>query len=247
MPEREHFTNGRTWMFGTGFGLMSLSFGAHISGWSHWITIGAGYGSGVLLMLLAAVLITKSYFSRQPGTAAPAGIADKVPVLDISDSLEIKVLPMLTPLQTDAVNLSMTILDFLARLGPAPIPRYTWDQISQMPSDRARVLIESKDIDYAEACEFQASRHVKETPFVKAYYPGPIGRWFETVRAKYALTNIGTEVEKLRNRFAAEGLDTDNLTVQVDGRFGYENAQKIAATLWNLAFRVRSRVNTNEA
>ncbi|MCU1248747.1 MAG: hypothetical protein JWQ49_1776 [Edaphobacter sp.] len=66
MPERDHFTNGRTWTFGTGFGLMSLSFGAQISGWGHWITVGAGYGVGIVLMLIAAVLITKSYFSRHP-------------------------------------------------------------------------------------------------------------------------------------------------------------------------------------
>lgn len=66
MAEREHFTNGRTWTFGTGFGLMSLAFGAQVSSWSHWITIGAGYGTGVVLMLGSAVLITKSYFSRHP-------------------------------------------------------------------------------------------------------------------------------------------------------------------------------------
>jgi hypothetical protein len=166
--------------------------------------------------------------------------------MGITDLLQIKPLPMLTPLQADAVNLSMTILNFLGGLEPAPTPKYTWKQIHDMPSEQSRVLIDGQDVDYAEACEFHNSRLV-ETPYVRAYYPGPIGRWFEAVRAKYALTHIGTEVEKLRNRFAAEDLDADGLTACVDGRFGYENAQKLAATLWDLAFRARSGLATEEA
>ncbi len=71
MAEREHFTNGRVWAFGTGFGLVSLAFGAQIGGWHHWVTIGGGYGMGTLLMLGATVLIAKSYFSRHP--ELPAG------------------------------------------------------------------------------------------------------------------------------------------------------------------------------
>jgi hypothetical protein len=65
MPERDHFTNGRTWTFGTGFGLMGLTFGAQVSGWQHWTTIGIGYGMGAVLMLIGTALITKSYFFTQ--------------------------------------------------------------------------------------------------------------------------------------------------------------------------------------
>lgn len=63
MAGREHFTNGRCLTFGTGFTLMGAAFGAQIGGWSHWLTIGMAYGMGLLLILLATVLITKSYFS----------------------------------------------------------------------------------------------------------------------------------------------------------------------------------------
>lgn len=65
MPEREHFTNGRCFTFGTGLALMGTSFGAQVSGWTHWITLGVGYGIGIVLMSIATMLIAKSYFSRQ--------------------------------------------------------------------------------------------------------------------------------------------------------------------------------------
>jgi hypothetical protein len=65
MAEREHFTNFRCFTFGTGFAIMAAAFGAQIGGWTHWITIGIGYGVGIVLMLIATALITKSYFSGQ--------------------------------------------------------------------------------------------------------------------------------------------------------------------------------------
>lgn len=65
MAEREHFTNFRCITFGTGLAIMTASFGAQVNGWQHWITVGIGYGVGIVLMLIATVLITKSYFSRQ--------------------------------------------------------------------------------------------------------------------------------------------------------------------------------------
>lgn len=65
MAEREHFTNFRCITFGTGFAMTVASFGAQVAGWQHWISIGIGYGIGIVLMLIAAVLISKSYFSKQ--------------------------------------------------------------------------------------------------------------------------------------------------------------------------------------
>ena len=70
MAEREHFTNGRCFTFGTGFTLMGAAFGAQVGGWTHWITMGVGYGIGIVLMLIATVLIAKSYFSRQSANTA---------------------------------------------------------------------------------------------------------------------------------------------------------------------------------
>ncbi len=90
MAEREHFTNGRTWAFGTGFSLVGLSFGAQISGWGHWIMIGAGYGVGTLSMLLPSVLFTKSYFSSQSehSTIAPKPTIGPFP----ADSSRLKII-----------------------------------------------------------------------------------------------------------------------------------------------------------
>ena len=59
MAEREHFTNGRVFAFGTGFGLVGLAFSAQMSSWNHWITIGMGYGSGLVLMLAGTVLFNE--------------------------------------------------------------------------------------------------------------------------------------------------------------------------------------------
>lgn len=66
MAEGEHFTNFRCLVFGTGFALMGAAFGAQVGGWTHWITIGIGNGVGIVLMLVATVLITKSFFTDQP-------------------------------------------------------------------------------------------------------------------------------------------------------------------------------------
>src|ERR1035437_1138211 len=81
MVEREHFTNFRWFTFGTGFTLMATSFGAQIGGWTHWITIGIGYGIGFVLMLTATALVTKSYFSTQSGYPAisPAQASGTIP------------------------------------------------------------------------------------------------------------------------------------------------------------------------
>jgi hypothetical protein len=79
MAEREHWTNFRTTVFGTGVTLVLASFGAQVSGWTHWITIGVGYGVGIVLLLIAIVLITRSYFSEQSGHSAPSQASGAIP------------------------------------------------------------------------------------------------------------------------------------------------------------------------
>ena len=64
MVEREHFTNGSSWSFATEVALMGTEFTAHIGNWQHWIAIGFGYGSGVVLVLSAAVFTAKCYYSH---------------------------------------------------------------------------------------------------------------------------------------------------------------------------------------
>jgi hypothetical protein len=86
MAEREHFTNGRCLTFGTGSALTATAFGAQVSGWTHWVTEGIGYGIGIVMMLIATVLIAKSYFSGQSEQTAisspqPSGTIPGIPTL----------------------------------------------------------------------------------------------------------------------------------------------------------------------
>ena len=43
---------------------MLAAFGAQIEGWHHWVTIGMAYGSGIVLLLLSTVWISRSYYQR---------------------------------------------------------------------------------------------------------------------------------------------------------------------------------------
>jgi hypothetical protein len=132
MPEREHFTNGRCFFFGTGLTLVLAAFGVQVSGWPHWITVGAGYGAGIILMLLAAVLITKSYFSRQSehgGEIIPEKRSQQPAQnafnLQIKDTLSIKPVSaelVLTPLQIDAFVLARDLRQLLREVGTNPHP-----------------------------------------------------------------------------------------------------------------------------
>lgn len=62
---------------------MGVTFGAQIEGWQHWITIGFSYAVGLLLLLGAAVLIAKSYYSEhgtaKRNTASPVNESDPPP------------------------------------------------------------------------------------------------------------------------------------------------------------------------
>ena len=207
------------------------------SGAMDWYVIGS-------LGIVAAVFVLvslKPVFRRKEDRPEPTGLlTEKVATpLEKFDALDIQRLPMLIPLQEDAVNLSMTILGFLKELGPPPFPKYTSEEISRMSSETVRQLIERNDVGFTEACEFHKAQSERTLPFIRNHYPGPLGIWFDVVRSKYALTGLGSAIEVLRNRFSVEGLDADLLTVPIEGRYGYENLQSIASNLWELAFRVR--------
>ena len=64
---------------GTGLTLTGAAFGAQVSGWTHWITIGVGYGVGTALMLIAATLITRSFLSEHPLRSASTQASGAVP------------------------------------------------------------------------------------------------------------------------------------------------------------------------
>jgi hypothetical protein len=145
MPEREHFTNFRCLIFGTGFALMGTSFGAQIGGWAHWVTIGIGYGIGIALMLVATALITKSYFSRQPEHREEA-IPDKRNQRAAQDTLSPQIKDMLsirpvsaqdllTPLQMDALVLARDLRQLSREMGPKSHPDWKEPKVRWEHSD----------------------------------------------------------------------------------------------------------------
>ena len=77
MVWREHFTNGRTFTGGSGLAVVAAASSAQIGGWHHWTAIGFLYGVGVVLVVLSAALIAKSYYAPQ---SAPRPII-RVPAL----------------------------------------------------------------------------------------------------------------------------------------------------------------------
>jgi hypothetical protein len=86
---------------------------------------------------------------------------------------------LLVPLQRHAIRFSIKLLQFLQQLGPSPMPKYTEEQIRNMP-DRERLKPEVfNDPDYIDACEFHyPSGHE---------FIGSLRIWHEKVAAGYNL------------------------------------------------------------
>lgn len=268
MSEREHFTNGRTFSFATGIALVALAFGAYLSGWTHWVTLGAVYASGSILMLFAGARIAKSYFSSPPNGSAstpnltvtplpelpPPSAASlcKVGPDQIADhkaclQLGMRINQALTPLQLDAMTLSMNLISFIEDQGPQPTPKYTLAEIHAMSSDQSRALIEGKDKDYDFSCEYHHGTLRGDGPYTASEIQTftmarfmLLDPWYSKIKASYEL-RFRTEVETMRNRFAVEGLVEDLLRVPVEGKMGRESIRAIAAKLWELAYEVRVR------
>ena len=153
---------------------------------------------------------------------------------------------LLTPLQKDAIQLALELLKFIERLGPEPAPMYTKEQIERMSSAESKRLIEAQDGDYLEACEYHfGDGHLplKSEQGLQNAIMANMNRlwpWYEKVRASYALEWKG-EIEKMWNRFSAEGLADDGLLLPVDGRDGIKSMRAIAAKLWELAYKLRAK------
>ena len=75
---------------------------------------------------------------------------------------------LLTPLQIEAIQLSVGLLDFLAKMGKPLVPKYSREDMRNMGSERERELVNSKDKDWDFACEYYAvekfSQGLCETP-----------------------------------------------------------------------------------
>jgi hypothetical protein len=67
----EIVTNPRSLLFGVGLTLVIAAFGAQISNWSHWITIGAGYTVGATLMCVGTWLGFRAYYAARSDNSQP--------------------------------------------------------------------------------------------------------------------------------------------------------------------------------
>lgn len=145
----------------------------------------------------------------------------------------------LTPLEIDALYMTVDLVTFLKELGPPPTPKYTSDDVYKMPSDKMKTLIEAGDIDFAEACEYYelggAQPAKLNAPVIakwKQKYP-----WYQKLEAGYAL-RFKDRVETLRNRFLLEGITDDGaFQLPVEYRDGAKNIRTIAAKCWEFAYR----------
>jgi len=156
----------------------------------------------------------------------------------------------LESLKTDALETADQLLAMLDRLGPAPLPKYTKEQLDRMSSAQRDTLLRSDDGDYAEACEFydgghwfqqteQAMRNKINTKWIRLL------PWFEKVRASYDLRFAST-VEQLRNRFTIEGILSDDLRLTVFGKDSEATIRIIALKLRELAYKVGEKGGKSE-
>jgi hypothetical protein len=153
-----------------------------------------------------------------------------------------------TPLQIDAIQLSTELLVFLKRLGPPPAPKYTEQEIRAMPSAKMKELINSNDPDFSDACEiFYGQKDPNGPPLTAAGFARGLAAtakmmnpWYEKVKASYAL-EFRDKVERLRNRFAVEGLPEDALLTQVEGSQCADRIRYVSSKLWELGYRIAER------
>jgi|ERR1700722_7606484 len=150
----------------------------------------------------------------------------------------------LTPLQIDAMRLSLELLDFVRRMGTPPAPKYTAEQIDNMTSARMKELINANDGDFFEACEYHRAGKL-------AFNPAQMetqltARWtrllpfYQKVESSFAL-EFKSKVETLHHRFTIEGMPDETLRLPVVGGRGIEDIHAISAKLWELAFKVVER------
>jgi hypothetical protein len=165
----------------------------------------------------------------------------------ISKSDEINTrLSIFAPLQLEAVELSDALLSLLKRLGPPPEPKFTREQIDGMSAAETKRLIEAEDGDFAEACEYyfgdghfqpRTADGLLNSMMARMYRLWP---FYEKVKASYEL-ELAPKVREIWNRFTVEELADDRLILPVDGRDGIKNIKTIAATLWELSYKLSEK------
>jgi hypothetical protein len=155
-----------------------------------------------------------------------------------------------TPLQLDAVLLAQQLHVLLARLGPEPAPKYTRKELDEMSSSEHKRLVDSEDGDFAEAYEYhygdQHSFNVTPRQHERTIRSrmNRLWPWYDKLSAGYAL-ECKDAVERIRNRFAFEGLADSTLQLPVEGRDGVKNVRAIAAKLWEFAGKLEEKKASN--
>jgi len=159
------------------------------------------------------------------------------------------VLDSFTPLQRDALQLSIELLIFLKRIGPAPAPKYSRDEIFGMSTNESRRLIEVQDGDFSEASAFHNGDNRIFPITGETLYRGIAHRhkrlvpWYEKLRASYAL-EFKAKVVEIHNRFAVEGFSDTGLLMEVECFDGLKNLRSIAELLWVLAYKLEEKKTT---
>jgi hypothetical protein len=154
----------------------------------------------------------------------------------------------LTALQVEAINLSSELLTFLKRMGPAPTPKYTAKQIDDMDSVQTKVLFNTQDGDFLDACAYhlgdkdyfgrtkQGSENEGEARMTRML------TWHRRLEAAYAL-ELKDKVEGMRHRFIVEGVDADALMAPIPYKDSEKHIHSLAAKLWELAFKAGEKGN----
>ncbi|MGD0415278.1 MAG: hypothetical protein ABSA80_08005 [Terriglobales bacterium] len=132
----------------------------------------------------------------------------------------------LDPLQSDAIQLSGELLDFLRRLGPPPDPKYTSEDIEKMTSAQMKTLINAKDGDFLEAVEYYRPGEVAFTREGLENQPTSkwtrLLPWYQKLEATYSLEGFKDKVERLRNRFLLEGMTDNAFLMPIEGKNGVD-------------------------
>ena len=151
---------------------------------------------------------------------------------------------ILNPLQIEAIQLSSKLLGFIKDLGDPPLPKYTREQIDNMGTKEMKRLIDSRDGDFLEACEYYSPDKLHFTrEMLDAQLSSHFTRllpWYEKVRARYAIEFAGN-VETLRNKYAIEEISDGTLSINIAGVDAVLNIRAIASRLWEMAFTLKEK------
>ncbi len=153
-----------------------------------------------------------------------------------------------TPLQMDALRLSMNMLKFVKELGTPPPSKYSPDDIRSMPLSMSRKLLQDEDGDYIESAGLV---EMEDGQITSAVYIASIVakqtrlyKWFQKVEGKYNVA-LYDQVAKMRDRLAGEGFAEEPKTFALTGCFDPEKRIKeMAAKFWELAYKVGEHENT---